>query len=152
MHAVKTTRKLTISFFKNRSSEIGLFDCVGPVACLSISMADMDGDRYPELLLGGDFKGGTWVGSRYFRNDSGAGFADVTLESFERELLVGGGVDLERTVDFALRMGPAGAALREAGDAARLTTAESVREALAPYLTPDGVRMPSASWFVSAGV
>jgi len=80
-----------------------------------------------------------------------AGFADIAFESLERELLLGGGVDPERSVDFALQMGPAGAALREAGDAARLAAAESVREALAPYVSPEGVRMPSASWVVGAG-
>jgi SAM-dependent methyltransferase len=81
-----------------------------------------------------------------------ARFADITFEALECELLVGGGGDLERSVDFALQMGPAGAALREAGEAARGAAAESVREALAPYVTPEGVRMPSASWVVSAGV
>jgi SAM-dependent methyltransferase len=81
-----------------------------------------------------------------------AGFADVAFESLECEVLIGGGVDLERSVGFALQMGPAGAALREAGEATRLAAAESVREALAPYTTPEGVRMPSASWVVGAGV
>ena len=81
-----------------------------------------------------------------------AGFADIAFESLECELLIGGGVDLERSVDFALQMGPAGAVLREAGEAERHAAAQSVREALAPYVTPDGVRMPSASWVVSAGV
>jgi hypothetical protein len=43
------------------------------VSGFSPRFADMTGDRYPELILGGDF--GT---SRYFRNDADGTFTDVT--------------------------------------------------------------------------
>jgi hypothetical protein len=43
--------------FTDVTQSIALLVGVGPVACLSARFADMDGDRYPELLLGGDFKG-----------------------------------------------------------------------------------------------
>jgi SAM-dependent methyltransferase len=80
-----------------------------------------------------------------------AGFADVTFEDVEEALIVGPG-DLDGTVRFVLAMGPAAAALRTAPDADALAekAAVAVRAALAPYLTPDGVRMSFASWIVTA--
>ena len=79
-----------------------------------------------------------------------AGWADVVCEPLEGELSLGGRVDLERAVDFALRIGPVGAALREAGEAALPAITASVREALKPYATPEGVRLGYAAWIVSA--
>jgi len=80
----------------------------------------------------------------------GAGLAPVEVESLDRELAVGGGADLDATVAFLLQMGPAGAALREADEALRQRVAASVREALAPYAGPAGVRMPAAAWLFDA--
>jgi len=79
-----------------------------------------------------------------------AGFAGVRAEPLERELDVAGGADLEATVGFLLQLGPAGAALREAGDDVREKAARAVLEAIAPFETPAGVRMPSAAWIFSA--
>jgi hypothetical protein len=59
--------------------------------------------------------------------------------------------DLDAAVDFALQMGPAGAALRDADAATRDTVATAVRDALEPFSGPDGVRMGSATWIVTAG-
>jgi SAM-dependent methyltransferase len=81
----------------------------------------------------------------------GAGFRNVELESVEREVLVGGEGPLEQAVEFVLQMGPTGAALRQAeAEIDRPALLASVREALAPYAGPRGVRMPSASWIASA--
>jgi len=79
-----------------------------------------------------------------------AGFADVRAEPLERELDVAGGADLGATVDFLLQIGPAGAALREAGAGVREKVARAVLEAIAPFETPAGVRMPAAAWIFSA--
>lgn len=79
-----------------------------------------------------------------------AGYADVALEPVQMTLTIGGG-DLDQTVDFLLQMGPTARALRDTTDAAVVTrVAAAVREALLPYATPDGVRMDSASWIVTA--
>lgn len=68
--------------FTDVTAAIGLFNGVGPVAALSARFLDMNGDRYPELLIGGDFKGaGNYVGSRYFRNDGDGTFTDLTAAS-----------------------------------------------------------------------
>src|SRR5262245_7169075 len=68
--------------FTDVTIAIGLFQSTGPVACLSASLVDMNGDRYPELLMGGDFKNVSgFVGSRYFRNNTNGTFSDITVAS-----------------------------------------------------------------------
>ncbi len=67
--------------FTDVTASIGLFAGVAPIALQSARMADMDGDRYPELLLVGDFKGVGYVGTRYFRNNGNGTFTDVTVAS-----------------------------------------------------------------------
>jgi SAM-dependent methyltransferase len=79
-----------------------------------------------------------------------AGFTNVHHESLTRELLVGGGGGLDETVEFALQLGPLGAALRAAGEAVRAAAAREVRAALEPYHDGEGVRMPAAAWIVTA--
>jgi SAM-dependent methyltransferase len=81
----------------------------------------------------------------------GGGFVDVACEPDEGSLVVGGGGTLDDAVDFLLDgVGPASAALREAGPEARPRVAAAVREALVPYATADGVRLPAAAWIVTA--
>jgi SAM-dependent methyltransferase len=82
---------------------------------------------------------------------AGAGFIDVTLEPRHDTLVLGGGADLDATVEFLLHgVGPTSAALREAGAAAYPAVAVAVRAAVAPFAGPDGVRMESATWIVTA--
>ncbi|MBI3785753.1 MAG: class I SAM-dependent methyltransferase [Deltaproteobacteria bacterium] len=79
-----------------------------------------------------------------------AGFGDVAFESLRQDLIVGGGNNLDVTVDFMLQMGPTAAAIREADLTLRETVRTAVRQALEPYATDQGVRMGSASWIVTA--
>jgi len=79
-----------------------------------------------------------------------AGFTDVEIEKIDLKLLVGGGGDVDQAVDFLLQMGPAAAALREAGGEARPAVARAVSEAIRPYTTNEGVCMDAAAWLVSA--
>jgi SAM-dependent methyltransferase len=79
-----------------------------------------------------------------------AGCSDVALEPQEGELALGAGGGLERAVGLALQIGPAGAALREAGEDVRRRAADAVREALAPFTTPEGVRAGYAAWIATA--
>jgi SAM-dependent methyltransferase len=82
---------------------------------------------------------------------SSAGFRDIAVEPVRMTLTIGGGQDLDATVDFLLRMGPAARALREADDPAlQPLVAASVKEALRPYQTTAGIQMDSASWIVTA--
>jgi len=82
---------------------------------------------------------------------SRAGFRDVRLEAGRDDLALGGG-DLDRAAEFALEMGPAAAALRQAveGESLRARVRDEIREALRPY-APDGrLRLPGATWIASA--
>ena len=80
----------------------------------------------------------------------GAGFNDVSIEPLRQALFIGG-ADLDAAIDFLMRMGPTARALREAADPS-LTgrVAAAVKEALAPFHTPDGIKMDSAAWIVTA--
>ena len=79
-----------------------------------------------------------------------AGLAEITFETRNDTLTLGGGGSLEAAVDFAMQMGPASIAIRQADPETVKRVAASIGEALTPYLTPDGVAMPSASWIVTA--
>jgi SAM-dependent methyltransferase len=79
-----------------------------------------------------------------------AGFADVVIEPYEEELTVGGTTDLDEAVTFLLTLGPTSAALAEAGDDVRARVVTAVRDAIAPYHGPAGVRLPAAAWIVRA--
>jgi len=82
---------------------------------------------------------------------TGAGFSDVLVEPFEVEMEVGGGAELDQTVEFMLQMGPAAQAVREADAQAAEAARGAVREALEPFYSAErGVIMPGRSWMVSA--
>jgi SAM-dependent methyltransferase len=75
-----------------------------------------------------------------------AGFADVRIEKSDEPI---GGMSLDVSVDTTLNMGPVAAALREPGSAEKRQAVEAaVRQALAPFAGPNGVRMGSAVWIV----
>ncbi len=79
----------------------------------------------------------------------GAGFAGVGYASLTPKLRIGVGMTLDGIVDFMLQMGPAGAALREAGEDVIHEARLAAKEALAPYETGDGLSMESAAWVFS---
>ena len=80
------------------------------------------------------------------------GFVDVSAESLERKLDVGRGLGLEEVVDFLIQLGPAGAALRNAGAPPDLmsTVRATLRDVLAPYDTGNGLSMDAAAWIFTA--
>lgn len=79
-----------------------------------------------------------------------AGFDSIGFESVRETLNIAGG-ELDAAVRFLLEgVGPTSAALREADPAVRPRVYAAVREALAPFVTPAGLRMPSAAWIVTA--
>ncbi len=81
-----------------------------------------------------------------------AGFVQVKHEQIDQPMHVAGNESLDGAVAMLMRMGPAGAALREAKAGAELleTVRLSIREAIAPFERPDGIVMPSATWLVTA--
>ena len=78
-----------------------------------------------------------------------AGLAEIGFESRSDMMGVGTG-SLDEAADFALQMGPASIAIREATPETVAKVRASVREALAPYQTADGVRLATSSWVVTA--
>lgn len=75
-----------------------------------------------------------------------AGFADIDIQPHDQLI---GGNDLEQTVAMSLRVGPLGAVLRENPEL-KDGVVGAIRQALAAYVTPQGVLLPSATWIVTA--
>jgi len=81
---------------------------------------------------------------------SRAGFGEVRCEALDEMLAVAGGADLDRTVEVLLQIGPTAAAMREVDAEVARLVASAVRESIVPFHTPQGVRMASAAWIVTA--
>jgi SAM-dependent methyltransferase len=80
-----------------------------------------------------------------------AGFREARCASLERDVSLGGGLDIEDAVDFVLEMGPAGAAIRDAGEEAAKAARDAVLEALRPHVSEGGsVVLGAASWLATA--
>ncbi len=77
---------------------------------------------------------------------SSAGFD--AIEFAPHDQMIGGG-DLEQTLTVTLKIGPLGALLREYPER-RDTVVDAVRAVLAAHNGPDGVKLPSATWIVTA--
>jgi hypothetical protein len=63
------------------------------------------------------------------------------------------GKDVHDAIGFQLALGPAGEIFREAGVQAQQRLAEinaALAKALYPFLSDEGVVMPSSSWVISA--
>lgn len=75
-----------------------------------------------------------------------AGFNAITVSRFDADI---GGGTLDEALDLALRIGPLGAAIREAPELMP-QVAGPVREVLSRYETPHGVLMPASVWIVTA--
>ncbi|WP_374468658.1 class I SAM-dependent methyltransferase [Phenylobacterium sp.] len=75
-----------------------------------------------------------------------AGFEAVSLTRHDEAI---GGGDLRTAVGLALRVGPLGALLRENPDK-RDEVVAAIREALSGYDGPEGPKLPSATWIVTA--
>ena len=80
-----------------------------------------------------------------------AGFASVSVNSYETTLTVGDGLDLEACVDFLLQMGPAAAALRVAEPDLASVIRNAVTQAVEPYWHDARLKMDAAVWLVEAG-
>lgn len=79
-----------------------------------------------------------------------AGFGAVEVSGVRFPLLVGGGLGLDDTVAFLAGGGMGQRFLAGAGEEATARALAALREAFAPFVTPEGVRMQSAAWLVVA--
>ena len=74
----------------------------------------------------------------------------VHCEPYETALSLGGAATVDEAVEFSLDIGPAARLLGDADTATRTRVAQSVREALMPCASSEGVRLPGAVWIVQA--
>jgi len=82
-----------------------------------------------------------------------AGFAEIELRRCDLPILIGR--DMDEAVAFNLALGPAGEALRLAGENAaevRPQLEELLRGALSPFETPQGISAASSTWIVTSHV
>ena len=79
-----------------------------------------------------------------------AGFSELTIEPFETPMLLGGRGTLDESVDFLASTGIGQGFLEDLTPEVAKKALASVRDALEPFLTPEGVRIGSAAWIVSA--
>jgi ubiquinone/menaquinone biosynthesis C-methylase UbiE len=80
-----------------------------------------------------------------------AGYTDIVFEQVDAPIMVGRNID--DAIDFQLAIGPSGEIVREAGELAVQKQGEiraALTAALSPYLTKEGVMLPSSSWSVRA--
>jgi ubiquinone/menaquinone biosynthesis C-methylase UbiE len=80
-----------------------------------------------------------------------AGYANITFERVDAEVLVGR--DLDEAVAFQLAIGPAGEVYREAGREAERhhdAVVAALKAELSKFVRPQGVMMASSSWMVTA--
>ncbi|MEA2481853.1 MAG: hypothetical protein QOJ07_3775 [Thermoleophilaceae bacterium] len=80
-----------------------------------------------------------------------AGFTAIDLRRCDEPILIGH--DLEEAIDLVMALGPAGEILRLAGDRARHMhgeVREALRQGMADFATPEGIRAPASTWIVSA--
>jgi SAM-dependent methyltransferase len=79
-----------------------------------------------------------------------AGFADIAMERCELVLDVAVGRGLDAAIEGALEIGPASRALEGQPPELRTEAANSIREALAPYVRGQSVPLPASIWIVTA--
>jgi SAM-dependent methyltransferase len=79
-----------------------------------------------------------------------AGFEGPSFTPLDIPMDIAAGGTLEDAVIQSSAMGPAKRALADQSDDIRAAALESIRRALAPYASPEGVRLPGAVWLVAA--
>ncbi len=80
-----------------------------------------------------------------------AGYRDITLERTEIPILIG--EDLEDAIEFAIALGPAGELIRLAGaegERRRPQVVAALREVMAQFKEPDGIRASASTWVITA--
>jgi ubiquinone/menaquinone biosynthesis C-methylase UbiE len=87
---------------------------------------------------------------RVIRILSEAGFSGIEMEPCNLSLDVAVGRGLDAAVETALEIGPASRALEGQPPEVRAAAANSIREALAPFASGNGVPLAASIWIVTA--
>lgn len=77
-----------------------------------------------------------------------AGFHNVAIESLEREISLGGGLD--EAMEFQQFIGPLSRLLPELDEEKSIEATAAVRKAFEPFVTDKGIVSSAASWLVTA--
>ena len=88
--------------------------------------------------------------ARVTRILTSAGFTAPSFTPLDIQLDISAGGTFDDAVLQASSMGPAKRALADQPDDVRAAAIASIRSALAPYASPDGVKLPGAVWLVAA--
>jgi len=78
------------------------------------------------------------------------GFKEVSCESYETQLSLGGAASVDEAVEFVLEIGVIERLLHDADAHVRARVAEAIRAVLAPYTSRDGVSLSGVAWIVLA--
>lgn len=76
-----------------------------------------------------------------------AGLNNVNIEAVDVDMCLG---DMDETVDYFSKMGPAAAILVNATEDQKNAVKEAMREALKQFETAEGIVAPAAAWIVTA--
>jgi SAM-dependent methyltransferase len=79
-----------------------------------------------------------------------AGYSGVQIDRHDSRLAIGNSRDVEDAVNFSTDLGPVSGLLVDKSEDLRQTVRSSIREALKPHLTPQGVVVDWAAWLVRA--
>jgi ubiquinone/menaquinone biosynthesis C-methylase UbiE len=79
-----------------------------------------------------------------------AGFEAICFTPLDVQIDLAPGGTLDEATAQSSSVGPAKRALKEQPDDARAAAVESIRRALAPYVSPAGVKLAGAVWLVAA--
>lgn len=78
----------------------------------------------------------------------GAGWTEIAFERFDTKLHLGS--DAGDATSFIMQMGPAAQLVAEADEKTRTTIFAEIQAAFAPHAGPQGVRITSSTWMVTA--
>jgi len=79
-----------------------------------------------------------------------AGWTSVTIDDFRVPITVGGARTVEEAITYFREDLIGKAMFRDADDERAAVATDALREALEPHVTPEGVRLGSATWIVTA--
>ncbi|MBZ5674467.1 MAG: methyltransferase domain-containing protein [Acidobacteriia bacterium] len=88
--------------------------------------------------------------ARVTRILTAAGFTAPSFTPLDVQMDIAAGGTLEDAVSQASAMGPTKRALADQPEDIRAAAIESIRRALTPHVSPDGVKFPGAIWLVAA--
>ena len=78
---------------------------------------------------------------------SSAGFNNIELQAMDKAISMG---NLDDTIAFLMKMGPAAEVLKEANEEQKQTVGKAMKEIMSKYISDKDVKVPSATWIVSA--